>query len=60
MKETTFTFRLEGDLKQEFAALARRQDRPTAQLLRDFMRGYISKGVAPAKEDRCTAHTTEI
>ncbi len=41
MTETTFTFRLEEALKQEFATVAKARDRNGAQLLREFMRDFI-------------------
>jgi hypothetical protein len=37
MSETTFTFRVEDNLKASFTDAAKRKDRTTAQLLRDFM-----------------------
>lgn len=42
MPETTFTFRVEDSLKAAFADAARHKDRTAAQLLRDFMRSYVS------------------
>jgi len=39
----TFTFRLDEKLKNEFAHAAKARDRTTAQLLRDYMREFVSK-----------------
>ncbi len=41
MGESTFTFRVDESLKNEFAQAAKAQDRTGAQLLRDFMRDVV-------------------
>jgi predicted transcriptional regulator len=43
MPETTFTFRVDEDLKSAFTNAAKSHDRPGSQLLRDFMREYVEK-----------------
>lgn len=43
MSDTTFTFRVDEDLKAEFANAAKAHDRTGAQLLRDFMRSYVAQ-----------------
>lgn len=43
MSETTFTFRVDEDLKKRFAEIAKSKDRTGAQLIRDFMRETIVK-----------------
>jgi predicted transcriptional regulator len=43
MAETTFTFRVDEDLKTSFTNIAKAHDRPGSQLLRDFMRDYVAK-----------------
>lgn len=40
-KETTFTFRVDDELKAAFTRAAAHHDRPGSQLLRDFMRAYV-------------------
>ncbi|MXZ81851.1 MAG: hypothetical protein F4Z15_10995 [Gammaproteobacteria bacterium] len=47
MVQTTFTFRVDEDLKENFARLAKSVDRSAAQLLRDHMRDLVNhqKGV---------------
>jgi predicted transcriptional regulator len=45
MPEATFTFRVDDDLKARFSDAARRDDRTGAQLLRDFMRSYVERGM---------------
>ena len=39
----TFTFRVDENLKTEFATAAKSRDRTGAQLLRDFMREYVKR-----------------
>ncbi len=43
MTNTTFTFRVDGDLKANFAETARAQDRTAAQLLRVLMREAVQR-----------------
>lgn len=43
MSKTTFTFRVDETLKNEFAIAAKARDRNAAQLLRDFMRDFIQQ-----------------
>ncbi len=41
MAEETFTFRVDGDLKHAFTAIARKNDRNGSLLLREFMRKVV-------------------
>ena len=43
MPETTFTFRVDQELKTAFTAAAHANDRPGSQLLRDFMQDYVER-----------------
>lgn len=43
MSEATFTFRVDEALKSEFTSAAKFRDRTGAQLLRDFMRGFVQQ-----------------
>lgn len=52
MTESTFTFRVEDSLKQEFTDLARQEDRTAAQLLRGFMREYVARQTQAAEHDK--------
>ncbi|AXT48366.1 MULTISPECIES: CopG family ribbon-helix-helix protein [Chromobacterium] len=52
MSESTFTFRVDESLKQEFAKVAKLQDRTGAQLLRDFMREVVRKNEEAAEYDQ--------
>lgn len=55
-KETTFTFRVDDELKTAFTRAAAAHDRPGSQLLRDFMRAYVrdtaSGSTQALREDR--------
>ena len=42
-KAETFNFRLDPALKAAFTAAAEAEDRPAAQVLRDFMRAYVDR-----------------
>lgn len=51
MTEATFTFRVDEELKSEFALAAKAKDRTGAQLLRDFMREYVQRQQQAAEHD---------
>ena len=51
MSEATFTFRVEGSLKQDFSSFAKTIDRSGAQLLRDFMRDFVKQQQEAASYD---------
>jgi len=51
MSEATFTFRVDDALKQEFATAAKARDRSGAQLLRDYMRGFVHEQQEAAAHD---------
>jgi len=42
-KEAQMTFRIEPELRAAFADAAALEDRPVAQLLREFMRAYVAQ-----------------
>jgi predicted transcriptional regulator len=43
MNEATLTFRVDEALKDQFTNAAKNRDRTAAQLLRDFMRDFVSQ-----------------
>lgn len=43
MTESTFTFRVDSELKDDFATIAKSMDRTGAQLLRDYMRDLVRR-----------------
>ena len=51
MTESTFTFRVDESLKQEFSNFAKDIDRSGAQLLRDFMRDFVKQQQEAASYD---------
>lgn len=51
MTEATFTFRVDEDLKDQFARAAKSRDRTGAQLLRDFMRDFVRQQLEAAEHD---------
>ena len=51
MAETTFTFRVDDDLKEAFAEAAKSQDRSAAQLLRVLMREAVQRQLAAHGHD---------
>ena len=42
-KDESFNFRVDPTLKAEFQAATEAVDKPAAQVLRDFMRGYVER-----------------
>jgi predicted transcriptional regulator len=50
MTESTFTFRVDEDLKAAFTAAAKGNDRSAAQILRETMREYIAAEAPPTPE----------
>jgi hypothetical protein len=42
-KEESFNFRVDPGLKSEFQAATEAEDKPAAQVLRDFMRSYVER-----------------
>ncbi len=50
MSESTFTFRVDEDLKAAFTAAAKGNDRTAAQILRETMREYIAAEAPPTLE----------
>ena len=42
MKDSGLRIRIERELRDKFLAICHEQDRPAAQVLREFMRGYVA------------------
>lgn len=49
-KDSGLRIRVERELREKFLALCRVQDRPAAQVLREFMREYIKNSEGRATE----------
>ena len=43
MKDSGLRIRVERDLREQFLQVCRAQDRPAAQVIREFMRNYIDR-----------------
>ncbi|MFL6673447.1 MAG: CopG family ribbon-helix-helix protein [Massilia sp.] len=52
MSETTLTFVVDKDLKEQFMAVAQESDRSVEQLLRDFMRDFVGQQKDAGEYDR--------
>jgi len=50
-KDSGLRIRVERELREKFLALCREQDRPAAQVLREFMRDYLAHYEALANDD---------
>lgn len=46
-KDSGFRIRVERELREKFLAACRKQDRPAAQVLREFMRIYVGESDQP-------------
>lgn len=42
MKDSGLRIRIERELREKFLATCREQDRPAAQVLREFMRAFVA------------------
>lgn len=42
MKDSGLRIRIERELREKFIEVCRQQDRPAAQVIREFMRSYVA------------------
>lgn len=56
MKDVGLRIRVQRELREQFLAACREQDRPAAQVLREFMRDYV-RGNLPPDSDTATQRT---
>lgn len=66
MKDVGLRIRVQRELREQFLEVCRAQDKPAAQVLREFMRGYVAQygeglpdgdlpdGTDPARPDKKT------
>jgi len=47
MKDSGLRIRIERELREKFLATCREQDRPAAQVLREFMRAFVANNENP-------------
>lgn len=52
MKDSGLRIRVERDLRERFLEICRHQDRPAAQVIREFMRAYIAEHEADRRNDQ--------
>ncbi len=50
MKDAGLRIRVQRDLREKFLEVCRAQDKPAAQVLREFMRGYVAQHDALARD----------
>lgn len=50
-KDAGLRLRVERELREEFTDACRAEGRPAAQVLRDFMRDYVSRNRAAAQHE---------
>lgn len=55
-KDSGFRIRIERDLRDKFVEICRAQDRPAAQVMREYMRRHISEHNAMAKQKASTGN----
>lgn len=49
MKDVGFRIRIDRDLREQFLKACQAEDKPAAQVLREFMRAYVAdRGADPA------------
>jgi hypothetical protein len=58
-KESSFNFRIDPALKAAFTHAAEAEDKPAAQVLRDFMRAYVRQRERRAFEDEARRQSLE-
>ena len=57
MKDAGMRIRVEQDLREEFIAACQTQHTPAAQVLRQFMRGYVEQAKTKATKAQATTKT---
>lgn len=57
MKDAGLRIRIQRELREQFLETCRVQDKPAAQVLREFIRGYVSQHKEPTPGTETTAET---
>ena len=52
MKDSGLRIRIERELREKFLKICRQQDRPAAQVIREFMRDYVNDAEANEKTEK--------
>ncbi|RCK43657.1 hypothetical protein TH25_21130 [Thalassospira profundimaris] len=50
MKDVGLRIRVQRELREQFLEACKAQDKPAAQVLREFMRDYVASNPAPAAD----------
>ena len=50
MKDVGLRIRVQRDLREQFLEACRAQDKPAAQVLREFMRAYVDRHTSKQKD----------
>ena len=59
-KSANYRIRVEPDLHQEFLDICKAEDRPAAQVIREFMRDYVKKSSLARQEDLFVAEIQQV
>ena len=51
MKDSGFRIRVQRELHQSFLEACKAEDKPAAQVIREFMRAYVRKHQEPTEDD---------
>jgi Ribbon-helix-helix protein len=60
VKDTGVRIRVEKELRDEFLEICRSQDKPAAQVLREFMRDYVAEHRDDAERPRVKNPNTSV
>ncbi|MEW8073653.1 MAG: hypothetical protein AB2826_24855 [Candidatus Thiodiazotropha sp.] len=58
MKDAGLRIRVQRDLREQFLEACRAQDKPAAQVLREFMRDYVAQHLATLDSGETSDRTT--
>jgi len=56
-KDSAFRIRVQNDLREKFVEICREQDKPAAQVLREYMREYVAE--YEAANDKTSKHSNK-
>lgn len=60
MKDVGLRIRVQRELREQFLEVCRTQDKPAAQVLREFMRNYVERHTESPETARRTAVHDEV
>lgn len=58
MKDAGLRIRVQRDLREQFMEVCQAQDKPAAQVIREFMRDYVARHAAGEGESERPGHST--